>query len=192
MLQSFLYFHFHFLFLFLFPFHFIFIFFVFHLFFFVISLEREEFIKRKYVAREFVATPSTNLSEDLKRFIEADDILGMLSCIVSGVDKNAYPYIAFAVRRRSVEAVTLLILNGFDANAPLDGVTPLQDAANANDCIMIAILLRGKADPDLKNKDGKTPYDITTELEDKRQKDDANQYLISLLNSLFSTKKMFL
>jgi ankyrin repeat protein len=66
-----------------------------------------------------------------------------------------------AMFQKNTEIVQLLIDRGFDVNAvgPKNGYTPLHDAVWANNAQAAAILLKNGARPEIRGKDGLTPYE---------------------------------
>ena len=55
------------------------------------------------------------------------------------------------------EVITILLKNGFSPNTPLQGKLPVHFAVNAGFIKVLILLLRYKADPNIRNKDGQTP-----------------------------------
>ncbi|XP_035217646.1 arfGAP with SH3 domain, ANK repeat and PH domain-containing protein-like [Stegodyphus dumicola] len=142
--------------------------------------ERYEFIRSKYVDRKFAihtCSDENDLINDLENAVTSKHLYQLLQAFVEGVDLTAVlpnstmaeTSLHIAVSQEdgtSLHIVDFLVQNSSSLDKQTkDGSTALHICSLRNQAECMKLLLRSGANPQIENREGKTPLDIAKEKE---------------------------
>jgi Arf-GAP/coiled-coil/ANK repeat/PH domain-containing protein len=134
---------------------------------------REQFIKSKYVTKDFLLRPASplenvQLCEMLMEAAKQNDLPSLMRALALGTNINSFDSkhqsaLHVAVENKAVSAAVFLIQNRIDINALDDEKNnALHVAASVNQVDICHMLLQNRAEHDVKNASGRTPLDLAS------------------------------